>query len=250
MSNKSEKIECVIFPDVSNANQDGLLASGGDLSLNTLVSAYTQGIFPWFNNDQPILWWSPDPRLVLFPEDVRVSKSLGKTLRQNKFELRCNTAFEQVIKGCALRGAESQEQATQETWITESMHSAYLDLHHQGYAHSIEVWQDEQLVGGLYGLALGPTFFGESMFSRTRDASKVALVGLCKHLTNKEIDVIDCQVASEHLFSMGASEIPRSLFLQFLEPINLAKKTNKTKEHVDLRHGNFAIGIENAINNK
>ena len=137
-----------------NANQDGLLASGGDLSVDTLVSAYTQGIFPWFNDGQPILWWSPDPRLVLFPEDVRVSKSLAKTLKKNKFELSCNTSFEQVIKGCALRGAQSAEQKTEETWITESMHNAYLELHNQGYAHSIEVWQNQQLVGGLYGCLL------------------------------------------------------------------------------------------------
>ena len=239
-----------------NANQDGLLASGGDLSVDTLVSAYTQGIFPWFNDGQPILWWSPDPRLVLFPEDIRVSKSLAKTLKKNKFDLRCNTSFEQVIKGCALRGAQSADQKTEETWITESMHNAYLELHKQGYAHSIEVWQDQQLVGGLYGIAMGSVFFGESMFSRVNDASKVALVGLCQHLPSKNIDLIDCQVASDHLFSMGASEIPRQLFLQFLEPINLSLKLKKQPtndksiiEQTDYRHVDFAIGIENAINN-
>lgn len=235
----------VAFPNIDDASDDGLLASGGDLSVDTLISAYTQGIFPWFNDDQPILWWSPDPRLVLFPQDVNVSKSLRKTIRQNRFELRCNTEFEQILKGCALRGAESKDKTSEETWITQSMHNAYLELHRQGYAHSIEVWQDQQLVGGLYGLALGPVFFGESMFSRVSNASKVALVGLCKHLINQNIDIIDCQVASDHLFSMGAIEVPRDLFSQFLESINLSQKPQKLSK---LTHHNFAIGIENAIN--
>jgi len=235
----------VTFPDVNNANPEGLLASGGDLSVDTLISAYTQGIFPWFNDNQPILWWSPNPRLVLFPQDVKVSKSLAKTIRQNRFELRCNTQFEEVLQGCALRGAKSKNEASEGTWITESMHKAYLELHKQGYAHSIEVWQNQQLVGGLYGLALGPVFFGESMFSRVSNASKVALVGLSKHLINKDIDIIDCQVASDHLFSMGANEIPRELFLQFLEPISLIENPHKLSK---LTHHNFAIGIESAIN--
>jgi len=191
----------VAFPNVNNANSDGLLASGGDLSVDTLISAYTQGIFPWFNDNQPILWWSPDPRLVLFPQDVKISKSLRKTIRQNRVELRCNTEFEEVLKGCALRGAQSKSEASEGTWITQSMHKAYLELHKQGYAHSIEVWQDQQLVGGLYGLALGPVFFGESMFSRISNASKVALVGLSRHLINNGIDIIDCQVASD--FAIG-----------------------------------------------
>ena len=191
----------------------------------------------------------------LFPKDIRVSKSLAKKLRQNKFELRCNTSFEQVIKGCALRGADSPELATQETWITESMHKAYLDLHQKAYAHSIEVWQNQDLVGGLYGLAIGSVFFGESMFSRVSDASKVALVGLCRHLKSKNIDLIDCQVASDHLFSMGATEIPRQLFLQFLEPTNQLLQKQSTlnsdqqqSEQCNLSHANFANGIENAIN--
>ena len=234
----------VAFPNIDNTNADGLLAAGGDLSVDTLISAYTQGIFPWFNDDQPILWWSPNPRLVLFPQDVKISKSLRKIIRQNRFELRCNTAFEQVLRGCALRGAESQSSATEETWITESMHNAYLTLHKQGFAHSIEVWQSQQLVGGLYGLALGPVFFGESMFSKVSNASKIALVGLCEHLINKGIDIIDCQVASDHLFSMGAVEIPRSLFMQFLQSISLAEKQSPDR----LTHHNFAIGVENAIN--
>jgi len=226
----------VAFPNVNNANSDGLLASGGDLSVDTLISAYTQGIFPWFNDNQPILWWSPDPRLVLFPQDVKISKSLRKTIR--------NTEFEEVLKGCALRGAQSKSEASEGTWITQSMHNAYLELHKQGYAHSIEVWQDQQLVGGLYGLALGPVFFGESMFSRISNASKVALVGLSRHLINNGIDIIDCQVASDHLFSMGADEIPREMFLQFLNPIDLVQNPQKLSE---LTHPNFAIGIENAI---
>ncbi|MFT5572897.1 MAG: leucyl/phenylalanyl-tRNA--protein transferase [Cryomorphaceae bacterium] len=212
-------VEFVSFPEVSNANDDGLLAMGGDLSLDTLVSAYAQGIFPWFNDDQPILWWSPDPRLVLYPDKVKISRSLRKIIRQQHFSVSCNQAFEHVIKACALRGPEVPFATPPDTWITDSMHHAYLKLHQQSYAHSIEVWQDNELVGGVYGVALGNVFFGESMFSRVSNASKVGLVTLCHWLAKKEFVVVDCQVASDHLFSMGAQEIARSTFLQHLESI-------------------------------
>jgi leucyl/phenylalanyl-tRNA--protein transferase len=214
-------VKFVSFPHVNNANDDGLLAMGGDLTLDTLVSAYAQGVFPWFNDDQPILWWSPDPRLVLYPDEVKISRSLRKTIRQKRFSLSCNQAFERVIKACALRGPEVPFATPPDTWITDSMHHAYLKLHRQSYAHSIEVWQDKELVGGIYGVALGNVFFGESMFSSVNNASKVGLVALCHWLKTKGFAVVDCQVASNHLFSMGAQEIPRSTFIQYLESINL-----------------------------
>ena len=238
-------VNYVSFPNVNTSNSEGLLAAGGDLSVDTLLSAYTQGIFPWFNDDQPILWWSPDPRLVLPPQEVKISRSLKKIIRQKQFRITINTVFEEVIQGCALRGASSKDQATQDTWITDSMNQAYVELHRQNYAHSIEVWQGEDLVGGLYGLALGSVFFGESMFSRKSNASKVALVGLCQHLINHHIKIIDCQVASDHLFSMGAKEIPREQFLQHLTQINSVAKTAQFDQ---LKHLQFDTDIENAIN--
>lgn len=222
------------FPDPSNADDQGLLAMGGDLSVSTLVSAYAQGIFPWFNEDQPILWWSPDPRLVLIPNEVRISRSLRKSIK-NKFSVTCNQAFEQVITGCALRGtvtnnAPDEIQSTSldsdATWITQDMHDAYIELHKLGYAHSIEVWSNNELVGGLYGVCLGKVYFGESMFSSRTDASKVALVHLCGHLNNKKFRLIDCQVASDHLFTLGAKEISRNEFSAALVDINIDKPSS------------------------
>jgi len=233
-------INYVQFPAVSNSTVDGLLASGGDLEVDTLVSAYAQGIFPWFNEDQPILWWSPDPRMVLYPEKIKISKSLRKLIRQNRFEIRCNTQFEKVITQCALRGAQSLNDVSEDTWITQSMHQAYNHLHRDGFAHSIEVFQGDELVGGLYGLALGDVFFGESMFSLVSNASKIALNALCNHLKNKGFTIIDCQVASDHLFSMGAEEIERSEFLKKLEPINTNIQHLKGK----LNHPDFANDIK------
>ena len=211
------------FPDVSNANEDGLLAMGGDLQVDTLVSAYAQGIFPWFNDDQPLLWWSPDPRMVLYPNDVKVSRSLAKTLRRKEFTVTCNTCFEDVISNCALRGRTSKasEDDAEGTWITDEMHTAYIELHKRAYAHSIEVWQNGSLVGGLYGLALGTSFFGESMFSHVSDASKVGLVSLCKALGRQGFTLIDCQVASDHLFSLGAVEISRESFLDQISNVDV-----------------------------
>ena len=213
-------VKLVTFPAVSEANADGLLAMGGDLSIDSLVSAYSQGIFPWFNEGQPVLWWSPDPRLVLYPDRIRIQRSLAKTIRSGRFHLSCDQHFDQVVSGCARRGQQHRFSAPPGTWITASMQSAYRDMHQAGYAHSVEVVEDGALVGGLYGVVLGSVFFGESMFSDSRDASKVALVGLCQNLVNKGFQIIDCQVESDHLFSMGAENIARSDFLAQLEHID------------------------------
>ena len=226
-------VKLVSFPPVSNASSDGLLAMGGELSIDTLVSAYSQGIFPWFSDDQPILWWSPNPRMVLFPNDIKISRSLGKTLRRGTFRVSCNTEFNKVIQACALRGQQNPTIPKADTWITDSMNQAYSDMHERGYAHSIEVWQDNALVGGLYGVVLSNVFFGESMFSRATDASKVALVALCRWLQAQSFSIIDCQVASDHLLSLGAIEITRERFLKYLSPIDI------TQENV-----NFSTGFE------
>lgn len=229
------------FPELSNADEDGLLAMGGDLSVSTLVSAYAQGIFPWFNEGQPILWWSPDPRLVLYPDQLKVSRSLKKSIR-NKFTVSCNKAFTDVINGCALRGqANSKPIENEATWITEDMHRAYVELFAKGYAHSIEVWLDDRLVGGLYGVSLGNVFFGESMFSSERDASKVALTYLCQHMKNLNHQLIDCQVASEHLFSLGAIEISRNDFLETLVDINIESPNKDFANEFPSRATDLAI---------
>lgn len=222
----SNTINYFKFPDLSNANEDGLLAMGGDLEVDTLVSAYVQGIFPWYSEGQPILWWSPDPRMVLYPNEVKVSRSLKRTLRNANMTVSCNRSFNEVISACALRGqAPTADNDLEATWITKEMNAAYNELHKLGYAHSIEVWQNDELVGGLYGLALGSAFFGESMFSRVSDASKVALVSLCNALTAQGFTLIDCQVASDHLLSLGAVEISRDAFLDAIKDadINQAK---------------------------
>jgi len=208
------------FPDISSAlkDPDGLLAAGGDLSIPRLIKAYQQGIFPWFNDDQPIMWWSPNPRCVLFPEKVHISKSLRKKLNKKLFTVTFDKDFERVIQYCA-----DSRQATTGTWITDDMQEAYIALHEQGIAHSVEVWMDDELVGGLYGLALGRCFFGESMFSITTDASKVAFVYLCNQLREWGYAIIDCQVENPHLFTLGAENIRRSEFQTILED-NIHKK--------------------------
>lgn len=217
------KINFVSFPPVTTADQDGLLAMGGDLSVDTLISAYRQGIFPWFSIGQPILWWSPDPRMVLHPVEIKISRSLAKKIRQQRYAISCNRDFSSVIKQCALRGQDRKVVSADTTWITDSMNKAYTALHEHGYAHSIEVWDDNQLVGGLYGIALGDVFFGESMFSSVTDASKIALATLCCWLRVNGYQLIDCQISSEHLLSLGAKEIPRSDFLSSLENINISQ---------------------------
>jgi leucyl/phenylalanyl-tRNA--protein transferase len=204
------------FPDVSLAltEPDGLLAVGGDLSPERLLNAYRRGIFPWYSDGQPILWWSPNPRTVLDPQQPRISRSLRKLLRQGRFETSYDRCFAEVIRACAApRGSETG------TWITDAMMQAYITLHQLGHAHSIECWQDGELVGGLYGISIGRVFFGESMFSRARDASKVAFVQLTRQLVDWQFGLIDCQVYTSHLASLGAQSIPREQFLQHLDAL-------------------------------
>ncbi len=201
------------FPDVELAlrEPDGLLAVGGDLSPPRLLQAYRAGIFPWFSEGQPILWWCPDPRAVLFLADVKVSRSLAKTVAKADYEITMDTVFSEVVERCA--GPRKRDQGT---WITEEMFAAYEKLHELGTAHSVEYWQDGHLAGGLYGVAIGRVFFGESMFSQTRDASKVAFVYLSTQLLAWEFPFIDCQIYSEHLGSLGATRIPRKRFSDLL----------------------------------
>ncbi|MBA6412317.1 leucyl/phenylalanyl-tRNA--protein transferase [Parahaliea sp. F7430] len=208
------------FPPSSEAfdHPNGLLAAGGDLSPATLERAYRRGIFPWYQDDEPLLWWSPDPRSVLFPDQVHISRSLRKTLRRDSFGLSCDQQFAQVMSACA--GPRRQQDGT---WITSAMHEAYCAMHAKGLAHSIEVYREDELVGGLYGIALGGAFFGESMFSTVSDASKVALVALTQILRNNGFDLIDCQVESEHMNSLGARNMSRRDFEQAL-----AQTVNKT----------------------
>ena len=197
------------FPPVETALSDpnGLLAMGGDLSVARLLDAYRHGIFPWFNPGEPILWWSPDPRMVLVPGEVRVTRSLARRLRNGGFELRVDSAFVEVMRACA---APREDDGG--TWISPLMIAAYSRLFAAGYAHSVETWRDGQLVGGLYGVAIGRMFYGESMFSREPDASKVALVGLAQQLQRWDFGLIDCQMETPHLASMGARTMPRKAF--------------------------------------
>lgn len=210
MENKSNGIEP--FPDLSRATEDGLLAMGGDLSPERLLLAYRSGIFPWYNPGDPILWWSPDPRCVLFPSQFRMSRSLRKSLGNRGYTVTMDTAFDHVIEACS---AERNQQPG--TWITDEMKSAYIKLHRLGIAHSVETWLGKELVGGLYGIALGRVFFGESMFSRQNDASKVSLATMISWFEQWEFSMIDCQVTSPHLMSLGATEIPRAEFMEGLK---------------------------------
>jgi len=202
------------FPPVEHAlhEPDGLLAVGGDLAPERILNAYRHGIFPWFSPGQPILWWSPDPRAVLFPDKLKVSRSLRKTLNKGSFHVRFDTAFTQVIRACA----DTPRRGQAGTWITAEMQQAYLKLHQMGYAHSAESWSGEELVGGLYGIRLGRIFFGESMFSHRTDASKVAFVHLVRKLQEEGVVLIDCQVTTDHLLSLGAEKIPRRRFVELL----------------------------------
>jgi len=201
------------FPPLDTAltDPDGLLAIGGCLSPQRLINAYQHGIFPWYSPDEPILWWSPDPRLVLFPERLYLSRRLKKTIRQDKFTITFDQQFPQVMQACA--APRTQQSGT---WITESIYLGYVELHRQGIAHSVEVWLDQQLVGGLYGVAIGQVFFGESMFYRQTDASKVAFYYLTQYLIDWGYQLIDCQVHSHHLVSLGAEEIKRKIFVRLL----------------------------------
>lgn len=204
----------ISFPPVETALQEpnGLLAAGGNLFPQTLLQAYRLGIFPWYADPDPILWWSPEPRCVLSPGDVHISKSMQKLIRHHPFSVTCDTAFKDVMTACS-----QPRDYTDETWITDDMLQAYCDLHDLGHAHSIEVWQDKELVGGIYGIAIGAAFFGESMFSRVSNSSKVAFISLCQSLERAGFTLIDCQVESPHLKTLGAYNITRQDFQQRLK---------------------------------
>ncbi len=200
------------FPPPQLAEHDGLLAVGGDLSKERLLLAYGMGIFPWYSEGEPILWWAPSPRLVLDPHEFHLSKRLARTIRQNRYTVTADTAFPKVIEACATSRTSHDEG----TWITKEMREAYCHLHDAGYAHSVECWLDDELVGGLYGVSLGSVFFGESMFSHQPDASKIALKYLVDLLLSWQFDLIDCQITTEHLKRMGAKEISGDDFLSLL----------------------------------
>ena len=209
------------FPPVEKALKEpnGLLAAGGDLSAVRLLEAYRRGIFPWYAGGEPLLWWSPDPRMVLYCAELKVARSLGKNLRNKGYEVRVDTAFRKVIKGCSAR---------KETWLGREMQAAYLALHEAGHAHSFETWRQGDLVGGLYGVAVGRMFYGESMFSRATDASKVALVHLVTYLKERGFPLIDCQMKTPLLASLGGREIPRRVFLrQVAGLVNYAEPSRK-----------------------
>ncbi len=202
------------FPDVTETNEEGLLAVGGDLSVERLMDAYRNGIFPWFSQEEPILWWSPDPRFVLFPEKLKVSKSMKQVLRNKNYTITINKDFKAVIKECSLKKRDGQSG----TWITNSMIEAYVKLHELGFAKSVEVWKNDLLVGGLYGVDLNNgVFCGESMFAKESNASKV---GFITFIQNTNYKLIDCQVYTQHLESLGAEDIPRVEFLSYLNPVN------------------------------
>jgi leucyl/phenylalanyl-tRNA--protein transferase len=202
-----------VFPPVNHAEPDGLLAVGGDLEPDRILLAYQHGIFPWFSEGSPILWWSPDPRMVLMTKELKVSKSMRQVLRSGKFKITYDQAFKEVIEACGDVPRPGQDG----TWLTREMRDAYLQLHQLGWAHSVEVWREGDLVGGLYGLALGRVFCGESMFSHESNASKAGFIDLVKRLETLGFQFIDCQVHTPHLESLGAKEIPREDFLELLD---------------------------------
>ncbi|MBN48547.1 MAG: leucyl/phenylalanyl-tRNA--protein transferase [Spongiibacteraceae bacterium] len=204
------------FPPLQAAltEPNGLLAVGGDLGPERLLAAYRRGIFPWYEDPQPILWWSPDPRAVLFPANVHISRSLRKMRRRGELSVTFDKAFRRVIRGCA-----TLDLSRSGTWITSDMLNAYIRMHELGWAHSVEVWRDQELVGGLYGMCIGRVFFGESMFSRVSNASKVGLATLCEWLDSQGVELIDCQVGNPHLYSMGAEDITRREFSRLLDAL-------------------------------
>lgn len=212
------------FPPVDLASPEGLLAVGGDLRAERLLEAYRHGVFPWYNEGQPILWWSPDPRAVLFLDDLKISRSLRKTLRRGLFSVTMDTHFQEVAEACsAPRSNVGAPEIEPGTWIHPEMIDAYCQLHKMGYAHSIEVWREKELIGGLYGLSLGGAFFGESMFSRESDASKIALVYLVRQLQRWNFDFVDAQIGSDHLTSLGTAEVRRD---KFIKKLNLSLEKN------------------------
>lgn len=209
------------FPPSAHAEPDGLAAIGGHLTPDWLTLAYSRGFFPWFQDPDPILWWTPDPRYLLFPPEVKVSSSMRQVFRKNLFTVTADHAFETVMRQCGLTPRPGQVG----TWVSEEMVEAYVTLHQQGKAHSIEVWQEDELVGGLYGVTLGRAFFGESMFSLRSNASKTGLIALCRHLTAEHFPFVDCQVGTEHLESMGARPVKRTFFEEKLQIAICEKST-------------------------
>jgi leucyl/phenylalanyl-tRNA--protein transferase len=205
--------EDLAFPPPHLASKEGLLAVGGDLKRSRLLLAYSLGIFPWYSDGEPILWWSPDPRLILYPDELKISRSLNKVIKKGVFTLTCDTAFEHVITECARVPRENQKG----TWIVDEMVEAYCQLHLAGFAHSVEAWEGRRLAGGLYGVSLGRCFFGESMFTHISNASKVAFVALVQYLRSLNFSLIDCQITTGHLMSFGAREISRTRYLKELE---------------------------------
>ena len=204
--------DALLFPSPEQASAEGIVAVGGDLQPERVMLAYRKGIFPWFESDDFLLWWSPDPRMVLFPDRLKVSKSMRTVIRKKQFEVTFNKAFDQVVEACAKVKRFGQNG----TWITPGLMEVYSTLHTQGHAHSVEVWEEGSLVGGLYGIDLGTVFCGESMFSKSSNSSKVALIYLVKELKKNKYELIDCQVPTQHLASMGAEPISRTEFLTFL----------------------------------
>ena len=202
----------ILFPNVETANVDGIIAIGGDLSSERLLLAYKNGIFPWYNEGEPIIWYSPDPRMILYPKNLKTSKSMRSVLRKENFKITFNQNFEDVIANCKTINRKGQPG----TWITDEMQKAYIQLYKKGIAKSVEVWQNDELVGGLYGIDLGTIFCGESMFSKVSNASKVAFIYLSQKCENENYKVIDCQVYNEHLASLGAEEISRKEFIKIL----------------------------------
>jgi leucyl/phenylalanyl-tRNA---protein transferase len=221
-------VEDMVFPPPDYADPSGLIAVGGDLSSERLLEAYRVGIFPWYSDDQPILWWSPDPRFILELDEFKISRSLQKTLRRKTFQVTFDRVFEEVIAACSVVPREGQRG----TWITQEMRDAYLELHGLGYAHSVESWFGGKLAGGLYGVSLGKAFFGESMFHHKTDASKVALAMLVDKLTSWGFHFIDSQMTTEHMMSLGAKEVPRRIFLKRLQSA-LRHSTRRGKWHVE-----------------
>ena len=215
----------IAFPHPELANEDGILAIGGDLSPSRLLRAYSMGLFPWFNPEDPILWWSPDPRFVLFPEELKIARSMRPYFNQHKFDCTLDTRFETVMRACKEQWRKGQGGGT---WISEEMITAYTRLHQMGYAHSCEVWQEGELVGGLYGISLGKIFFGESMFTKVSNASKFGFISLVRKLREWNYWLVDCQQETRHLQSLGARNISRRDFLQFMQQ-NQSEPTEKGK---------------------